>query len=143
MYMPSIFGSFNDLMDLALPDFKKGTKDGGTCSLMRTDVIEHDGSYEMRVDLPGFKKDEISLTLKDGAITIEVSKDSDDKESDKADGKYLRRERCSCSMTRSFSAWDGLKAEDIKARYEDGVLTVVMPKETEQPDKDACRIAIG
>ena len=95
---------------------------------MKTDVREKDGNYEVAVDLPGFRKDEIKASLVNGYLTISTEKalNKEDKNEDK---KYLRRERYVGSMTRSFYVGDSVKQEDIKAEFKNGVLNLTIPKE--------------
>ena len=98
-------------------------------NLMKTDIRETDDakSYRLAVDLPGFKKEEISLDLKDGYLTISAEKGLDKDEEDKK-GRLLRQERYAGSCSRSFYVGD-VKPEDVKAKYESGVLSVLVPKE--------------
>ena len=98
-------------------------------NLMKTDIRETDDakSYRFAVDLPGFKKDEISLDVKDGVLTISAEKGLDKEEEDKK-GRVLRQERYAGACARSFYIGD-VKPEDIKAKYEDGVLTILIPKD--------------
>ena len=98
-------------------------------NLMKTDIRETDDakSYLLAVDLPGFKKEEISLDLKDGYLTISAEKGLDKDEEDKK-GRLLRQERYAGSCSRSFYVGD-VKPEDVKAKYESGVLSVLVPKE--------------
>ncbi len=96
-------------------------------NLMRTDVHETDTDYEMDVDLPGFKKDQINVKLEDGYMTISASKDHDNEKKDRH-GKIIRQERYSGSMQRSFYVGDAVKVEDVKAKFEDGVLRLCIPK---------------
>ena len=98
-------------------------------NLMKTDIRETDDAkaYRLAIDLPGFKKDEISLDLKDGYLTISAEKGLDKDEKDKR-GKMIRQERYSGSMQRSFYVGKNLTEEDIKASYESGVLHVSIPK---------------
>ena len=126
--LPSIFGEnmFDDLFDVDFfggrnPLYGKHAK-----NLMKTDIREKDGAYELSVDLPGFKKDEISLDVKDGYLTISAEKGLDKDEEDKK-GRVLRQERYAGVCTRSFYVGD-VKPEEIKAKYESGVLTVTLPK---------------
>ena len=97
-------------------------------NLMKTDIRETDDAkaYRLAIDLPGFKKDEISLDLKDGYLTISAEKGLDKDEEDKK-GRVLRQERYAGACSRSFYVGD-VKAEDVKAKYESGVLTVLIPK---------------
>ena len=96
-------------------------------NLMMTDVHETDTDYEMDVDLPGFKKDQINVKLEDGYMTISASKDHDNEKKDRH-GKIIRQERYAGSMQRSFYVGDAVKVEDVKAKFEDGVLRLCIPK---------------
>ena len=95
--------------------------------IMKTDVKETDGTYELEVDLPGFKKDEINVKLEDGYMTISAAKGLDTEKKDKH-GKIIRQERYEGAMQRSFYVGEGVKTEDVKAKYEDGVLKLDIPK---------------
>ena len=132
MLMPSIFGEnlFNDdWMDFSFPDVDKVLYGKHAKNVMKTDVRETDNSYEVDIDLPGFKKDEIEAKLENGYLTISAAKGLDKEEKDEKDGKYIRKERYSGAMSRSFYVGDELKQEDIKAKYEDGILKLSVPKE--------------
>ncbi len=96
-------------------------------NLMKTDIHEKDGGYELAIDLPGFKKDEISLDIKDGYLSISAQKGLDKDEEDKK-GRIIRQERYAGVCSRSFYVGD-VKPEDVKAKYESGVLTITLPKE--------------
>lgn len=111
-------------------------------NLMKTDIHETDDAkgYRLAIDLPGFKKEEISLDLKDGYLTISAEKGLDKDEEDKK-GRVLRQERYAGSCARSFYVGD-VKAEDIKAKYESGVLTVLVPKEDLRKSPVSTAIAI-
>ena len=138
MLLPSIFG--NDLFDtfdnFLYPVFEVPTTSnvekklygGHAGRIMKTDVREHETGYEIAVDLPGFKKDEIKLELKDGYLTVSAAKGLEENEKDKKTDKYIRRERYSGSMSRSYFVGEDMKQEDIKARFEDGVLNISLPK---------------
>ena len=126
--VPSIYGEnmFDDFFDNSFfgghsPLFGKHER-----NLMKTDIRETDTSYELDIDLPGFKKDEVSIDLKDGYLTISAAKGLDKDAEDKK-GKYIRQERYAGACSRSFYVGD-VKAEDVKAKYESGVLTVLIPK---------------
>ena len=95
--------------------------------VMKTDIREHDTGYELDIDLPGFKKDEISVELENGYLSISAAKGLDKDEQDKQ-GKYIRRERYAGAMQRSFYVGDHITQEDIKARFEDGILRLSIPK---------------
>ncbi len=94
--------------------------------LMKTDVHETENDYEIEMDLPGFKKDQINVKLEDGYMTISASKAHDEKK--EKHGKVIRQERYSGSMQRSFFVGEQVKTEDVKARFEDGVLKLCIPK---------------
>ena len=129
MLMPSIFGEnlFNDdWMDFGFPEVDKALYGKHAGHVMKTDVKETDTGYEVDIDLPGFKKDEINAKLDNGYLTISAAKGLDKDEKDKK-GKYIRKERYAGSMSRSFYVGD-VKPEDIKAKYEHGVLTILVPK---------------
>ena len=96
-------------------------------NLMKTDVREKENSYELDMDLPGFKKDEITVDLKNGYLTIGASKGLDKDQKD-ADGKYIRRERYAGVCSRSFYVGENVRPEEIGAKYEDGILRLSVPK---------------
>ncbi|MCQ2467028.1 MAG: Hsp20/alpha crystallin family protein [Clostridia bacterium] len=95
--------------------------------LMKTDVHETDSIYELEIDLPGFKKDQINVELNDGYMTISAAKGHDTSKKDH-NGKIIRQERYSGSMQRSFYVGNAVKNEDVKAKFEDGVLKLSIPK---------------
>lgn len=95
--------------------------------MMETDVHETETDYELEMNLPGFKKDQINVKLEDGYMTISASKDHDQEKKDRH-GKIIRQERYAGSMQRSFYVGEGVKVEDVKAKFEDGVLKLCIPK---------------
>ena len=134
MMMPSIFGEnlFDDFMDFPFerdfwgrrnPLYGKNEK-----NLMKTDVRETDSSYELDIDLPGFKKDEVTAKLENGYLTISASKGLNKDEKDKENGKYIRRERYAGAVSRSFYVGEHIQQEDIHAKFEDGILKLTVPK---------------
>ena len=130
MLMPSIFGEnlFNDdWMDFGFPEVDKALYGKHANNVMKTDVKETDTGYEVDIDLPGFKKDEINAQLDNGYLTISAAKGLDKDEKDKK-GKYIRKERYAGAMSRSFYVGEGITQEDIKAKYEDGILRLSVPK---------------
>ena len=148
MLMPSIFGENlfdDDWMDFPFDrDFwgKKNPLYGKNAkNMMKTDIREHDDGYEVDVDLPGFKKDEISLELENGYLTVSAAKGLDKDEKDKK-GKYSRRERYAGAMQRSFYVGDALTQEDIRAKYESGILSISIPKKVAQAVETKKSIAI-
>ncbi|MCU6746962.1 MULTISPECIES: Hsp20/alpha crystallin family protein [Lachnospiraceae] len=148
MMMPSIFGenlfdddwmSFpfeSDFWGKRNPLYGKNAK-----NMMKTDIREHDQGYEIDIDLPGFKKEEISAQLEDGYLTISASKGLDKEEEDKK-GKYIRKERYAGAMQRSFYVGTALTQEDIKAKYENGILRLSIPKKDEKAVETKKHIAI-
>jgi HSP20 family protein len=142
MYMPSIFGSdFDDFMDFSFPNISKELYGKRANQVMKTDVREVGENYEVDIDLPGFKKDEIEISLEKGMLTISASKGLDKDEEDK-NGKYIRRERYAGSMSRSFYVGDAITFKDIKAKYESGILSITVPKAPKEPVETSHRIAI-
>ena len=134
-YLPTLFGE--NLMDVfddfdrsffrsfPQPDRALYGKNAGR--MMKTDVKETDEGYELDVELPGFKKDEIKLELNSGYLTISTEKNLE-KDEKNQQGKILRQERYSGTMQRSFYVGDSITEEDIKAKYENGVLSLTVPK---------------
>lgn len=124
---------FDDLMDFTFPAMRElesaDRKLYGkhAAHVMRTDVREHDDGYEVDIDLPGFKKEEISLSLDNGYLTVSASKGLDKKEENEK-GKLIRQERYMGSMQRSFFVGRNITEQEIKARFEDGVLKLNVPK---------------
>lgn len=96
-------------------------------NLMKTDVRETDSSYELAIDLPGFKKEDIQAQLKNGYLTISASKGLDKDETDK-EGRYIRQERYTGQCCRTFYVGDGISQEEIRAKFEDGILKLSVPK---------------
>ena len=147
MLAPSIFGEnlFDDWFDF--PGFRGlgrvenklyGDRAG---RLMKTDVHEKDGQYDMDIDLPGFKKEDIKVELHDGYLQVSAVKGLNEEEKDEK-GKLIRQERSSGSMQRSFYVGESIKQEDVKAKFEQGVLKLSFPKEGEKklPEKQPIMI---
>ena len=137
MMMPSVFGEdlFDDFMD-DFPFFddrdmrkleKKLYGHHGK-NIMKTDIKEDDAGYELEMDLPGFKKDEIKVSLNEGYLTITAAKGLDQDEQDKETGKYIRKERFAGACERSFYVGDELTEKDIKAKFKHGILKLTIPK---------------
>ena len=135
--MPSLFTEnlFDDFFNDFDEDFfgKKNPLYGKHArNMMKTDVRETEKTYELDIDLPGFKKDEIQIELKDGYLTVSAEKGLDKDEEDKK-GHYIRQERYSGAMSRTFYVGDNVKEEDIKAKFENGTLRLFVPKK--EPEK--------
>ena len=151
MMMPSIFGEnlFDDFMndftdDFAFPAFADAGKElygKHAKNLMKTDVKDTENGYEVDIDLPGFKKDEIQMKLEDGMLTISAAKGLDKDEKDKK-GKYVRRERYAGSLSRSFYVGEHVTAEQVHPKYENGILTFEIPKNKEPIEEKEKFIAI-
>ena len=148
MMMPSIFGE--DLFDDDWMDFpfertfwgRKNPLFGRHAkNMMKTDVRETDSTYEMDIDLPGFKKDEITVSLENGYLNIQAAKALDKDKKDKK-GNYIRQERYAGSVGRSFYVGDAYSQEDVKARYENGILKLTLPKKDQKAVTSSNTIAI-
>ena len=134
MLMPSIFGEnlFDDFFDGFARPYKVTTGYSQPASVMKTDVKETEGSFELDIDMPGYKKEDVKAELKDGYLTITgTTKKETDDQSKK--GIYVRRERYYCSCSRSFYVGKAVENDDIKAKFEDGVLKISVPKKEEKP----------
>lgn len=135
MMMPSIFGEnlFDDFFGMDAPF--RGMHNMNVNTVMKTDVKEHEQGYELDISLPGYKKEDIQAELKDGYLTINAATSQNREEKDEKTGRYIRRERYSGSCSRSFFVGEDVTQEDIKARYENGVLTLEIPKkEAKKPE---------
>ena len=144
MLIPSIFGErlFDDFMDdFAFPDIDKKLYGKHAAHIMKTDVKEKDNTYEVDIDLPGFKKDEIQIQLENGYVTVSAAKGLDKDEKDK-EGKYIRRERYAGNVSRSFYVGDNVRKEDIHPKFENGILSFTVPKEQKAVEKNSHFIAI-
>ena len=136
MLMPSIFGEnlfddFDNWMNFSFPDVDKTLYGKHAKNMMKTDVKEKENGYEVAIDLPGFKTDELHLELNDGYLTISAQKGLDKDEKDKND-RYIRRERYSGSMSRSFYIGEAITQDEISAKFENGILQLKIPKKTDK-----------
>ncbi|MBQ8130527.1 MAG: Hsp20/alpha crystallin family protein [Clostridia bacterium] len=143
MLMPSIFAEnlFDDWFDF--PSFRNMDRQlygKHYTREMKTDVREHDDHYEVDIDLPGFKKDQIQLTLEKGYLTVTAAKKVEKDEGEK--GKTLRKERYDGTLQRSFYVGDALTEKDITAKLEHGVLSLAIPKRNEEKLPEKQLIAI-
>ena len=102
-------------------------------TFMKTDIKEMDNGYELIIDLPGFKKDEIKVSLDNGYLSIAAAKGLDQDEQEKDTGKYIRRERYAGSCERSFYIGEDMTEEDIKGEFKHGILTLNVPKKEAKP----------
>lgn len=145
MWMQDLFGErlFDEWMDFPFGSWNRDLRGGdrmlcgsGARLEMKTDVREHADSFTIDMDLPGFKKDQIALDLQNGCLTVSASRNSDRDERD-SEGKMIRRERFAGEMRRTFYVGDAMTGEDVKAKFEDGVLHLELPKKEERslPEK--------
>ena len=142
MMMPSIFGEglFDDFMN-DFPfyngkDWKRAQKKlygHNAANLMKTDVVETDTAYELEMDLPGFKKDEIKVALEDGYLTISAAKGLDKSEQDEKNGTYIRKERYAGACERSFYVGENVTQDDIKGEFSHGILKLTITKKEVSP----------
>ena len=106
--------------------------------LMRTDIKEHEGGYDIVIDLPGFKKDDVTAELKEGVLTVSAKTSTETNDEDPK-GTYVRKERFSGQCSRSFYVGEDVEEEDIKAKFENGTLQIAVPKKQEQPKIEQTR----
>lgn len=124
MLMPSLFGK--DLFD---DFFDDGFRVSPVTGEMKTDIREMENGYEITMDMPGVDKENIKAVLKNGYLTVSATTNSEKKEDDE-NGRYIRRERISGTSSRSFYVGEGVRMEDVKAKFENGVLQIDIPKES-------------
>ena len=135
--LPSIFGEnlfddfFSDPFGMMAPQGRDPLYGKHAKNLMKTDVRETEDSYELDIDLPGFKKDEVSVELKNGCLTIQAAKGLDKEETDKK-GKYIRQERYAGSCSRSFYVGEDVEPDQVSAEVESGSLQVGVAKAVER-----------
>lgn len=144
MLMPSVYGRdfFDDLMDgFGFPDVNKKLYGRHAKNMMKTDIRENDEGYEVIMDLPGFKKDEIEVQLENGYLTVSAAKGLDKDEADKK-GKYICRERYAGEMSRSFYVGEDILDTDIHARFENGILKLDVPKKEAKAVETKKHVAI-
>lgn len=145
--LPSIFGEnlFDDFFTdpfgmMVMPQRHDPLYGKHSKNLMKTDVRETEGSYELDIDLPGFKKDEITVEVKNGCLNISAAKGLDKEEKDK-DGKYIRQERYAGSCSRSFYIGNEIDPAAVTAKFENGILQISVPKASRQlPAKSTVEI---
>ena len=133
MLMTSILGE--NLFDEFFEDFarpvKRPVKYEAT-SIMRTDVKESNTGYELHIDLPGYKKEDVKAELKDGNLTITATSNVENDKKDES-GRFIRRERFYGNCSRSFYVGEQVEQSDIKAKFEDGILKIFVPKKEVKP----------
>ena len=114
-------------MDFSFPSFDRAFYESNTRNMMKTDVKETDQGYELDIELPGYKKEDVRAQLKDGYLTVQAAKNMNNDEKNEQ-GAYIRRERYAGTMSRSFYVGDNVTEEDIHAKFEDGILKLSVPK---------------
>ena len=146
MMVPSIFNDrlFDDWFDddFFWPDFSRDEKKMNkklyghrAAEVMKTDVKEHENNYEVLVDLPGYKKEDVTCELKDGYLTITAKKNVDQDQKNK-EGKYIRKERYSGNQSRSYFVGEHITEKDIHASFENGILKLEVPKMDQKQIED-------
>lgn len=142
MLMPSIFGE--DLFDDFMKDFpffddkeqkrlEKKLYGHHSKNLMKTDIRETDSGYMLEMDLPGFAKDEVKVSLEDGTLTVSAAKGLDKDEQDKKTGRYIRRERYAGACERSFYVGEEVTQDEIRGEFKHGILKIFIPKKEAKP----------
>ena len=141
MFMPSIFGEnmfdeffrdpFFDSKDMKKLEKKLYGRRGK--NLMKTDIRETDTGYELEMDLPGFRKDEIRASLRDGYLTISAAKGLDKDEQENTSGRYIRQERYAGACERSFYVGEDMTEDDIKGEFKHGILRLSISKKEAKP----------
>ena len=121
---------FDRAMKAAAPRGMFGKR---AANVMKTDVRENKDSYDVFVDLPGFKKEDVKLDLDNGYLTISAEKGLDKDEQEKESGRYIRRERYAGACSRSFYVGEDVQQEDIKAEFKHGILKLFVPKKEAKP----------
>ena len=145
--LPSIFGEnlfddfFSDPFGMMAPQGRDPLYGKHAKNLMKTDIRETENTYELDIDLPGFKKDDIQIELQNGYLTISAAKGLDKDAEDKK-GKYIRQERYAGACSRSFYVGKGVEPEEIGAKFENGILEISVPKETKKPEVKSTSVSI-
>ena len=144
--LPTVFGEnlFDDFFDdsFGMMNARSPLYGKHARNLMKTDIRETDTNYELAIDLPGFKKDEIHIELKNGYLTIRAAKGLD-KDEKTSEGKYIRQERYTGACSRSFYVGTDLQPKDVSAKFTDGILELTFPKEAPKKEPDVTRVEIG
>lgn len=134
MLVPSIFSNdlFDNFFNDTLGPAERFIRSANSRDMMNTDIKEFEDKYELGIELPGYAKEDVTASLKDGYLTIEAERRADNEIKDK-NGKYIRKECFTGRCQRSFYVGDQLTQEDIHASFENGILTITVPKIKEQP----------
>ena len=124
----------NDLFDDLFDNVFRAPVFGGQ-SLMKTDVREKDGKYILDIEMPGYKKEDVRISLYNGTLTISAESHSSNEEKDD-NGRMIRQERYSGSCSRSFYVGDGIKDTDVQASFADGILKIELPTEQKKEEEE-------
>ena len=124
----STWNPFSEMEEMERRLFNNDFFSGRGLAEFKTDITDEGDYYELKADLPGFKKDEIKVSLEDGYLTIEAAKGLDEDEQEKKSGKYIRKERYAGACQRSFYVGEDIEQEDVKAEFKHGILKLFVPK---------------
>ena len=116
--IPKSFLFDDDLDNFFLPAVKRNNE-------MKCYIYEKDNKYHIEMDVPGYDKKDINIEVKDGYLTVSASKEQEEKDEKK---NYIRRERVYGSFSRSFALGD-VDIENIDAKFDKGLLTIIIPKQ--------------
>ena len=133
MMMPSIFGEnlFDDFFE-SVPNPIKAVRQITVPQVMRTDIKENDKGFTLSIDLPGYKKEDITAEIKDGYLSVSAKTSEENEEKDD-EGVYIKRERTFGSCSRNFYIGEEIEETEVKAKFEDGILKVFVPKKEVAP----------
>ncbi len=138
-YYPRSLSLFDEMFDDMFKDPFKTL--GNSYNMMKTDITEKDGNYLFDIELPGFKKEDISIELNNGTLTISANKENSNEEKDE-DGHIVRQERFSGNCSRSYYIGENIHEEDIKAKFENGELRIIIPNMTSKQIENKKQITI-
>ncbi len=141
MYTPSLFTDrfFNDFFNDAF-EYTPNLFHSTGSTQMSADVKEFKDHYELSLELPGYAKEDVNASLKNGYLTINAERSYDNKDNDDKEGKYLRRERFTGKIQRTFYVGTEVHQEDIKARFDNGILEINIPKITKKPEVETSQL---
>lgn len=134
-YIPQYYNLFDDVFDAFDSNFNSSK------SLMRTDISEKDGNYLLEIELPGYQKEDVKVELKNGYLSIDAKRNSSNDEKDDK-GRIIRQERYAGSIHRSFYVGDDIRVEDVKAKFDNGILQLTVPSERPKEIENSHHVAI-
>ena len=135
MLVPSIFKEtfMDDFFGDLFPTQLSFGREQYSQNLLHSDVLEFEDKYQLEIEVPGYRKEDIQAELKDGYLTINASHQEDNEEKDKK-GKYIRKERYYGQCRRSYFVGNHITQDDIHAKFENGILKLEIPKKKESPE---------